>query len=340
MVPASIIVCTHNRAAVVGAAVKEALAQAIPVGAEVLVVDNASTDDTPRVLTALRRDSGPQLRLLEEPRLGLSTARNRGLAEARGDVSVFLDDDAIPRAGWLRGLLRPFTDDGVACVGGRIVIRFPHGKPSWFRPELSAALSGFDLGEQPRRVRYGRVGDLYPYGANIAFRASAARAVGGFSSLVGLHGRHLLAHEETDLCYRLEESGWAVHYAPDAVVDHCVSADRLTPEWLLRRHTEGGRSAAVFILRNRGILRAVWRVWWLYRSWLLTRPYTPSDHIDGARLVEECRRREARGYLGGLGGGILRVKALRRDRMNALSDGSPGTAAPGDAPPARAVGPT
>lgn len=337
MVPASVIVCTHNRAAVVGRALEGALAQAIPAGGEVLAVDNASTDGTGAALAALSRAAGPALRIVREPLLGLSAARNRGLAEARGEVAVFLDDDAVPQPGWLNALLAPFAAPRVACAGGRIVIRFPGAQPPWFRSELSAALSGFDLGNEPRQIRYGRPGDVYPYGANIAFRVVAARSIGGFCSLVGLHGRHLLAHEETDLCYRLEEAGWEVCYTPQAVVDHLVSHERVTPEWLLRRHAAGGRSAALFILRNRGILRALWRVWWLYGASLVARPYTPCEPIGAMDLVRECRRREALGYLAGLGDGVRQLRSLRRGRMTALPPAAAPPAAAGEPAQARAT---
>src|SRR5204863_6217050 len=97
-----------------------------------------------------------------------------------------------------------------------------------------------------------------------SFRTAAARAVGGFSARLGVHGRVDLTHEETDLCYRLEREGHEVHYVPDAIVEHRIPADRMTPERILRRYRLSGRSAAVFILRNRGVLRALWRVRWLY----------------------------------------------------------------------------
>ncbi len=336
MVSASVIVCTHNRAAVVGRALEGALAQAIPAGAEVLVVDNASTDGTAAALAAVSCAAGPGLRVIREPVLGLSAARNRGLAEARGEVAIFLDDDAVPRPGWLQALLAPFDTPRVACAGGRIVIRFPGAEPPWFHAELSAALSGFDLGSEPRQLRYGRRGDMYPYGANIAFRTASARSIGGFCALVGLHGRHLLAHEETDLCYRLEEAGWEVRYTPQAVVDHFVSYERVTPEWLLRRHAAGGRSAALFILRNRGILRALWRVRWLYGASLVAQPYTPREPVDATDLVRECRRREALGYLAGLGDGIRRFRSLRRGRMTALPP-APRPSSTGQAAEARAT---
>jgi GT2 family glycosyltransferase len=317
MISSTIIVCTHNRETIVARAVEAALHQAAAVGGDVIVVNNASTDGTAEVLEALRARSAGRLEVLLEPIVGLSAARNRGLEQARGEVAVFLDDDAVPRPGWLAALLAPFTRASVACTGGRIVAQFPGPAPAWFSPALAPAVSGFDLGDSPRRLRYGRPGDVYPYGANIAFRASDVDLVGGFSTAVGLKGRQLFAHEETDLCYRLEEIGREIVYAPAAVVDHHVGAERLTPDWFLERHRAGGYSAAIFVLRNRGALRAISRLRWLYGRALLPRARRRARRseapLDARRFAEECHRREARGYLAGLASGLSRRRALRGD---------------------------
>ncbi len=311
MISSSVIICTHDRAAVVGRAVEAALPEAAAVAGDVIVVDNASTDATPDVVRALQVRSGGRLHVVTEPVVGLSVARNRGLEAARGEVAVFLDDDAVPRSGWLAGLLAPFARPAVACAGGRIVVQFPGGAPPWFSPALAPAVSGFDLGDSPRQLCYGRPGDVYPYGANIAFRVSDVRLVGGFSTAVGLKGRQLFAHEETDLCYRLEEIGREIVYTPAAVVDHHVGAERLTPHWFLERHWAGGYSAAIFVLRNRGALRAISRVRWLYGRALLPGVSRSEPLLSAPRFAEECRRREALGYLAGLASGLVRGRALR-----------------------------
>jgi GT2 family glycosyltransferase len=261
------------------------------------------------VLAALARRLDGPLRIVHEPQLGLSAARNRGLTEARGAVVAYLDDDAIPHAGWLDGLLAPYADPSVACVGGRILLRFPAAPPRWLSPVLYSQLSAFDLGDQRREVHYGKAN--YPYGANISFRADRARALGGFSTTVGPRGRHQLVHDETDLCYRLEHAGGVIVYAPDAVVDHCVLTERLTPQWMLERAWTGGLSAAVFILRNRRLARALWRIWWLYRGALATLPYAPREPIDPERFARECRRREALGYVVGLARAVPHMRTLR-----------------------------
>jgi len=324
MVSASIIVCTHNRAHLLRRALEPAASQARESGAEVLVVDNASTDDTPTVVGALARDLAPTLRTAHEPRLGLSATRNCGLAHARGALAVFLDDDAVPRPGWLPALLAPFAAPQVDCVGGRIVLRFPSTPPSWLSLPLEQALGAYDQGPTARPYT---VDDEYPYGGNIAFRIATVRALGGFSTTVGVRGRRQLQHEETDLCYRIGRAGGTLVYAPDAVVDHHVLAERLTPRWFLRRRWQHGQSAAIFDLRNRGLRPAFGRLRRIYRPYLMAVPYFPREPVDAARLLDECRRWEALGYLFGLLGGVPRLRMLRRD-MTAPARPEAGTAFP------------
>jgi len=311
MLHVTVVICTHNRADLIEQSVDAALGE-IRVGRDqVVVVDNASTDATPDVLADLLRRTGGAFRVVRESQLGLSMARNRGLAEAHGEIVAYLDDDAVPRPGWLAALEQPYRDPAVVAVGGRIYLRFLSEPPAWLSRELHSALSGFDLGSAPRPVRYGEAN--YPFGANISFRTAAARAAGGFSATVGPLGRHQLVHDETDLCYRLEHAGGVVWYAPDAMVDHHVLRERLTPHWMLRRHWSGGLSAAVFILRNRGLLRAFWRLWWLYRGALTALPYDTREPIDPDRFAHECRRREALGYMTGLIRALPRLAEIRRD---------------------------
>jgi len=319
VIAGSIVICTHNRAGLLARSVRTALDEARTCGAEVVVVDNASTDDTATVLPRLRERDDP-LRVLYEPRLGLSAARNRGLAEVRSAVAVFLDDDAVPRAGWLAAHLGLYNAPAVACVGGRIAVQLPAARPPWLTPPLEKALTAYDLGAPTRRYC---PGDEYPCGANVSYRVSTAQALGGFSLLVGPRGDRLLQHDDTDLCCRIERAGGEMMYAHEAVVDHHVLPERLVPGWFLGRHWEHGQSGAVFHLRNFGPRRALGRLRWHYRPHILRMPYVPRDPVDPERLLAECRRREALGYLVGVLRGLPRRRALRRDMAAPLGGLAP-----------------
>jgi GT2 family glycosyltransferase len=145
----------------------------------------------------------------------------------------------------------------------------------------------------------------YPVGANVAFRVAPARRHGGFSPRFGHRGRRLLQHEGTDLCLRLDRAGEDIVYVPDAVVDHWVLAERLTPAFFLRRHWLRGQSGALCELRNRGLRPALKLLRWFHGRHLLAAPYRPGARVDSTRLLAACRQREAAGYLVGLARGAL-----------------------------------
>ncbi|HMG43692.1 MAG TPA: glycosyltransferase family 2 protein [Acidimicrobiales bacterium] len=111
----TVVMCTYNRADLVEHTVRSVLRQEGP-SYSVVVVDDGSTDATPKVLAAIDDN---RLRVVRQPNGGLSVARNTGIAAVEGDWVVFLDDDDIPEPGWLSALARPMDepDVGVTCCG-------------------------------------------------------------------------------------------------------------------------------------------------------------------------------------------------------------------------------
>jgi len=207
---------------------------------EVLIVDNASNDETPRVLRELTTRF-PSVRAVREPELGLSHARNRGLREATGDIICWTDDDALVAPGWAASLSEPFRDDGVVATGGPIRLAWPHGRPPrWVSSRSMVLYSELDLGCSPRSIDY----PSSPWGANFALRRREALAAGGFRADLGRRGRRLGGSEETELIRRLSGLGREVRWVPAASVTQVLDDERVRRSWLVRRGFWQGWSEA------------------------------------------------------------------------------------------------
>ncbi|MEM9266326.1 MAG: glycosyltransferase family 2 protein [Cyanobacteria bacterium P01_F01_bin.13] len=229
----SAIICTHNRAQYLGAAIDSLLAQTLK-NVEVIVVDNASTDATAEVVQ--RRLTDPRLRYVYEPTLGLSMARNTGANAAKGDILAYLDDDAEASPQWLASLLEVYQNNSkVAIAGGKVTLLWPPGinqPPAWISEDLASGLGAYDLGNQ---VRYIKNPSLTPRGLNYSLRKTFLDSVGGFDVNLGRVGKNLLSNEELHMTQLALKHGWHVVYVPNALAAHNVSPARLKPGWFLSR---------------------------------------------------------------------------------------------------------
>ncbi len=237
----SVIVCTYNRADVLARMLDSFIAQPglARVPHELIVVDNNSTDHTHRVLE--RFQSTSRLRVFLETRQGLSHARNRGVAEARGDIVAFLDDDVLVQADWIERLHDCFAATGADVVGGRATLLHERTPPSWLGPHFRRALSEVDLGPQRRELTSGR----RLYGLNLAFRKTTLVAAGGFDTCLGRTGAALLAGEETIIIARIVESGGRIVYDPFTRVQHLIDRRRLAWRYFERQSWGAGLSAGL-----------------------------------------------------------------------------------------------
>jgi glycosyltransferase involved in cell wall biosynthesis len=247
---ASVVVCTRNRSALLADACGSMLELEAPAGGwELVIVDNSSTDDTRAVAESVR-DRAPELvRIIDEPTVGLSSARNRGIAAARGEVIAYIDDDAFPEPLWLTALVDALADKGVACAGGPVEPLFEGELPLWFSGRYLPYLTVWDPGDQPIDLSYNE----YPRGANMAFARSAIERFGGFSTHLGRKASSLLSCEETELCLRFERGGLRTVYVPSARVRHTTPAGRVTPDWMARRFGAQGRSEAIIDWMHGGV---------------------------------------------------------------------------------------
>ena len=221
----SAIVVTHNAAAWI----ERSLESLVGTGAEVIVVDNASTDGTP----GLVREKFPNARVIEQENKGFGAGNNAGMRVASGRYYLLLNPDAWLTEGALEKLVA-FADEHpeAAVVGPRLLNpdgslqRSVRGYPSpwriateyFFLRKLGPrthALNAF-FGEQfdHESVREAE----YLFGACLLVRREAVDEVGGFDE------DFFLMSEEVDWCYRFREAGWKVLFYPGAEVFHVVGA--------------------------------------------------------------------------------------------------------------------
>ena len=249
----SAVICTRNRGQRLSLALESLVKQTgiDPSRAEVIVVDNNSTDDTRQVAESFRSRMPFAYTVVSQPAVGLSNARNRGLEAAGGDVVAFLDDDAVASERWLAAHLAAYSfTDSVGAVIGRIIPEWEAARPDWLDPALEPYLTILDYGDEPFVVV--KPG-LAPVGANMSFWRRAASGAGQFDPAFGFGGTLGIPHEETEFAFRLARQGWQIVYWPAASVRHSVSAERLTWKWFRRRILEQGRAECCLDLKRFGL---------------------------------------------------------------------------------------
>jgi len=96
---------------------------------EILVIDNASTDDTKQTVSSFINTL--PIRYIFEPKLGLHNARNRGLKESAGDILAYIDDDILVSKNWLCSIPRCFSLPGVVMATGNCFPLFHDATPDW-----------------------------------------------------------------------------------------------------------------------------------------------------------------------------------------------------------------
>ena len=293
----SAVVCTHNRADYLRQALRSLTEQTLPPAAfEIVVVDNASTDETPSVMREAT-GGGVDLVGVHEGRRGLAHARNAGLRTARAPYVAYLDDDAIASPAWLRTLLDVFEGERPVpgCAGGRIDPIWEAPRPAWLGDALLPYLAIIDWMPEPGVLDESR----YLAGANVAFARAALEEVGGFSPELGRIGTRLLSNEEIAVERRLRRRGYGCYYHPAAAVSHHVPASRLEQRWFVRRFYWQGVSDAVLEMleqersTSRRLARSVVRgVLPALRRW---RP-GGRRAADPARFLRHCEAAHDLGY--------------------------------------------
>ena len=172
---------------------------------EIIVIDDGSQDNT---LTILKRIKG--IKILQASGIGPSGARNIGIKEAKGTFVAFTDADCIVDKEWINELLKCFTSEDIAGVGGN-QLSPEDALPLERKVHLFLKAMGF-LGGYTKCIK-GITEVNHNPTCNSMYRKSIFSTAGYFDE-------RLWPGEDIDMDYRIRKAGFKIIYNPDAIVYH------------------------------------------------------------------------------------------------------------------------
>lgn len=241
----SVVICCYNSAKRLTQTLNHLVTQEVCQGLqwEVLIIDNASTDDTSQVaLKYWLGDVSVPLRVVYESQLGLAYARQRGFKEAKYDIVSFIDDDNWICSKWVQLVSEIMNQQpNIGACGGFSEAVCEITPPNWFE----CYKGSYAVGPQGKVA-----GDItwtrgYLWGAGLTIRKSAWQQLvnGGFRHLLtGRQGSKFTAGEDSELCFALRLAGWRLWYEPRLQLKHFLPVCRLDWDYLRSIHRGFGSS--------------------------------------------------------------------------------------------------
>lgn len=272
----TIAICTFNRGEMLQRVCDALAAQSASIDAfALLIVDNASTDDTSQRI----RDIGrlfPNFTTVVEEVPGLSHARNAAWKNCSTPWITYMDDDSRPEPQYVEALLKVIEADNCDIIAGRIMPWRLYSLPCWFLDE-------YETFNPPMSAGGAVSPKVYACGGNMTIRCAWFAAVGGFSPDFGVRGSVVAFGEETELQMRILAQGGRLRFNPDAVVAHCAMPAKYTIPAQLRISYRSGKSTPVMY---------GWRSWGDFGRLLLKVPYRLGLAVSGSvrRLAQGSYR--------------------------------------------------
>ena len=207
----SVVIPAHNEAKYIAGCLTHVLSSAPADLLEILVVDNASTDNTAAVARGFEK-----VRVVREPEKGLTRARQRGLLEAKGELLAYIDADCHMPDWWFPMAAREFgMDPSLVCLSGPYIY---YDLPYW---QQKASEMYWGTIARPVAATTG----FMTVGGNFIAKKQALIAMGGFDKTIAFYG------EDTDIARRLSEHG-KVKFEPSFAMP--TSGRRLATEGFFR----------------------------------------------------------------------------------------------------------
>jgi GT2 family glycosyltransferase len=249
----TVVIATYNRAELLSDCLESIREQPFEPGDEVIIVDNASTDETAAVIERFARGAPTQVLPLVETQPGKTPALAAGIARASGTILALTDDDVCVGRGWIGAIRRRFgADPELALLAGRIDPRWERPWPSWLvlgRERFGRLSAPLGL------VHYGEAQPLGPrsaLGGNVALRRDLLSELGGFATHLGRMRGTLMSGEDHEISQRIVTAGYRALYDPTLCVRHWVPAERMHLSYFLRWSFWAGVTHSLMDAENGG----------------------------------------------------------------------------------------
>ena len=245
----SVVVLTYNNLELTRACL-ESLEHCTPAGHfETIVVDNASQDGTPDFLRHWAADRSDRVLILNDTNRGFAAGNNQGMAAARGDYLVLLNNDTEVTPGWMHTLVNHLRrDPGLGLVGpvtdnigneAKIALRYKNAA---------------EMQQEARAYTLAHMGELLPMRTLAFFCVMMTREV--YATVGPLDEAYGLGFfEDDDYCRRVEQAGLKLGCAEDVFVHHHLSAS-------FGKH---GKARGELLQRNRKLYEQKWGPWTPHR---------------------------------------------------------------------------
>ena len=266
----SVVLCCYNSAERLPETLRHLSEQRVPAGLtwEILVIDNASTDDTPQLVQEFStQHSQLSVRLIHEPQLGAGHARQRGMSEAAHKVILFVDDDNWLASDYLAILAETLRDhQEISGLGGTSSAFCEGPEPPW----LARYQGWYALTRTPADRELLRE-ETFLWTAGAAFRRSAldrANALGLPLLVSGRRGNSLEAGEDDELCHLVRLAGGKLYRHSGMHFTHYLPARRLTWDYLGRLFYAAGRVSVKLDAYRLNEEPSPWPRWIVQSCWI------------------------------------------------------------------------
>jgi GT2 family glycosyltransferase len=210
---------------------------------EIIVVDNESYSNVEVMESCTSRQyQNLSLRYIHHGKPGVSSARKRGVQDARAELVAFLDDDTVPPPNWITQVFTVRASSKADVFGGPYMPLYTSKPPEWFKEKYASN----NYGDEAHWLEENKT----LIGGNSIWVKDLFLRFGGFSEKFGYIGNKKRYGEDNELCERVQQAGIGLWYDPMLTVQHNFESERMSLRWKMTTIMHHSQMKAHLVLRE------------------------------------------------------------------------------------------